>query len=141
MALHPAPARRGHDDPPHDALPRGGRGALRGDRADPRRAPAGARQRRRPAQRLRGADPGRRLRQGDGALSRLHDLTRGEGAALASGERPALLVRRRGLIALATRESHRVTKLWTQTIIAPVLSSFLFILVFGLSLGERITAI
>lgn len=56
--------------------------------------------------------------------------------------RPAtLLARRRGLISLAVRESHRVTKLWTQTIIAPVLSSFLFIVVFGLSLGERITAI
>ena len=56
-------------------------------------------------------------------------------------ERPSLLERRRGLIALGVRESHRVTKLWTQTIIAPVLSSFLFILVFGLSLGERITSI
>ena len=30
-------------------------------------------------------------------------------------------------------------KLWTQTVIAPVLCSFLFILVFGLSLGERIS--
>ena len=28
---------RGHDDPAHHALPRGGRGALRGHRADPRR--------------------------------------------------------------------------------------------------------
>ena len=28
----------GHDDPAHHALPRGGRGAVRGDRADPRRA-------------------------------------------------------------------------------------------------------
>ena len=32
----------------------------------------------------------------------------------------------------------RVLKLWTQTILAPVASSFLFILVFGLSLGGRI---
>lgn len=56
-------------------------------------------------------------------------------------ERPSLLARRRGLISLGVRESHRVTKLWTQTIVAPVLSSFLFIVVFGLSLGERITAI
>ena len=32
-------------------------------------------------------------------------------------------------------------KLWTQTIVAPVLSSFLFILVFGLSLGGRIKQI
>ncbi|MDP9400045.1 MAG: ABC transporter permease [Actinomycetota bacterium] len=48
---------------------------------------------------------------------------------------------RRGLAALATREVHRVLKLWTQTVAAPVLSSFLFILVFGLSLGGRIRAI
>ena len=46
--------------------------------------------------------------------------------------------RHRGLIALSGREIARVTKLWTQTIAAPVLSSALFILVFGLSIGERI---
>jgi ABC-2 type transport system permease protein len=34
-----------------------------------------------------------------------------------------------------------VLKLWTQTIAGPVLSSFLFILVFGLSLGSRIKQI
>src|SRR5215216_4784006 len=50
----------------------------------------------------------------------------------------ALIARRRGLIALSARESHRVLKLWTQTVAAPILSSFLFILVFGLSLGGRI---
>ena len=44
----------------------------------------------------------------------------------------------RGLAALAGREVQRVLKLWTQTIGAPVVSSFLFILVFGLSLGGRI---
>jgi ABC-2 type transport system permease protein len=49
-----------------------------------------------------------------------------------------LVARRRGLIALSARESHRVLKLWTQTVAAPILSSFLFILVFGLSLGGRI---
>src|SRR3954467_9016375 len=43
VGLHPPPALARHDDPPDDALPRGGRGALRGDRADPRRAPARAR--------------------------------------------------------------------------------------------------
>ena len=32
----------------------------------------------------------------------------------------------------------RVSKLWTQTMLAPVVSSILFILVFGLSLGSRI---
>src|SRR5215216_5892724 len=53
----------------------------------------------------------------------------------------ALIARRRGLIALSARESHRVLKLWTQTILAPILSSLLFILVFGLSLGGRIRQI
>jgi ABC-2 type transport system permease protein len=47
----------------------------------------------------------------------------------------------RGLVALSTRETHRVLKLWTQTVAAPVLSSFLFIAVFGLSLGGRIRQI
>ena len=40
-------------------------------------------------------------------------------------------------LALAPRVP-RVSKLWTQTILAPVVSSALFILVFGLSLGSRI---
>lgn len=44
----------------------------------------------------------------------------------------------RSLLALAGRETLRVTKLWSQTILAPIVSSFLFILVFGLSLGSRI---
>jgi len=48
------------------------------------------------------------------------------------------VVRRRGLGALATREVHRVLKLWSQTIAAPVVAAFLFILVFGLSLSGRI---
>jgi ABC-2 type transport system permease protein len=49
-----------------------------------------------------------------------------------------LLIRRRGLLALSGRETERVLKLWTQTVVAPILSSFLFIAVFGLSLGGRI---
>jgi ABC-2 type transport system permease protein len=49
--------------------------------------------------------------------------------------------RHRGLFSLTGREVNRVLKLWTQTIVAPVVSSFLFILVFGLSLGDRISAI
>jgi ABC-2 type transport system permease protein len=53
----------------------------------------------------------------------------------------ALLDRHRGLLALASRETDRVLKLWSQTIAAPVLASFLFILVFGLSLGGRIRQI
>jgi ABC-2 type transport system permease protein len=47
----------------------------------------------------------------------------------------------RGLVALGTREIVRVLKIWTMTIAAPILSSFLFILVFGLSLGGRIKEI
>jgi ABC-2 type transport system permease protein len=44
----------------------------------------------------------------------------------------------RGLLWLSLRECLRVSKLWTQTMLAPVVSSILFIVVFGLSLGERI---
>ena len=40
-----------------------------------------------------------------------------------------------GLVWLCRRETLRVSKLWTQTVLAPVISSILFILVFGLSLG------
>jgi ABC-2 type transport system permease protein len=50
----------------------------------------------------------------------------------------ALAERHRGLLSLSARETHRVLKLWTQTVAAPILSSLLFILVFGLSLGARI---
>ena len=53
----------------------------------------------------------------------------------------SLLTRHRGLVALTGREILRVLKLWTQTVGAPVVSSFLFILVFGLSLGDRIKEI
>jgi ABC-2 type transport system permease protein len=49
-----------------------------------------------------------------------------------------LVERHRGLVALSSREILRVLKLWTQTIMAPVVASFLFILVFGLSLSGRI---
>jgi ABC-2 type transport system permease protein len=63
------------------------------------------------------------------------------GTAAKRGPLAALAARHRGLIALSARESHRVLKLWTQTVVAPILSSFLFILVFGLSLGSRIKQI
>jgi ABC-2 type transport system permease protein len=43
-----------------------------------------------------------------------------------------------GMVWLCRRETLRVSKLWTQTVLAPVVSSLLFILVFGLSLGGRI---
>ncbi len=64
-------------------------------------------------------------------------MTRPTGASLAAGA-TGLADRHRGLLALAGREILRVLKLWTQTIAAPVFSSFLFIIVFGLSLGSRI---
>jgi ABC-2 type transport system permease protein len=47
----------------------------------------------------------------------------------------------RSTAALAGRECLRVTRLWTQTMLAPVVSSVLFIVVFGLSLGGRISGI
>src|SRR5919112_2406878 len=53
----------------------------------------------------------------------------------------SLAAAHRGLIALTGREVARVLKLWSQTIVAPVLSSALFIVVFGLSLGGRIKQI
>ena len=53
----------------------------------------------------------------------------------------SLLAAHRGLVALSGREVARVLKLWTQTIAAPVISSALFIVVFGLSLGDRIREI
>src|SRR3954447_17256164 len=119
VAVHPPPARDGHDDPPHHPLPRGGRGALRGDRADPRRPAGRPRQRAGPARGLRRRLARRRLHQGDGVVN-------------------ALIERHRPLLWLTAREVLRVLKLWTQTIVAPVIASFLFILVFGLSLGGRI---
>ena len=36
------------------------------------------------------------------------------------------------------REALRVMRLWSQTVVAPVVSSLLFVVVFGLSLGNRI---
>jgi ABC-2 type transport system permease protein len=39
---------------------------------------------------------------------------------------------------LAARECLRVGRLWSQTVLAPVVSSLLFVIVFGLSLGDRI---
>ena len=46
-----------------------------------------------------------------------------------------------GFLWLARRECHRVLRLWTQTTLAPVVSSLLFIVVFGLSLGGRINTV
>jgi ABC-2 type transport system permease protein len=46
-----------------------------------------------------------------------------------------------GFYWLCRRECHRVLKLWTQTTLAPVVSSLLFIIVFGFSLGNRISEV
>ena len=45
---------------------------------------------------------------------------------------------RRGTLALAGRETHRVLSLWTQTILPPILTAVLFLAVFGGALGQRI---
>lgn len=45
---------------------------------------------------------------------------------------------RRGLVWLCEREILRFLKLWVQTLTAPVVSSLLFIVVFGLALGDQI---
>jgi ABC-2 type transport system permease protein len=58
--------------------------------------------------------------------------------ATAEGSTPGHPEPWRGLLWLSARECLRVSKLWTQTMLAPVVSSILFILVFGLSLGSRI---
>lgn len=47
----------------------------------------------------------------------------------------------RGLAWLTRRECHRVLKLWKQTILAPVIAALLFMVVFGLSLGNSISEI
>jgi ABC-2 type transport system permease protein len=49
--------------------------------------------------------------------------------------------RYRGVAALAEREVLRVLRLWAQTIVPPVLVAVLFIVVFGVALGERIRMI
>ena len=59
-------------------------------------------------------------------MSTISDATSGRSAPL------------RGLVWLSARECLRVAKLWTQTVLASVVSSALFILVFGTSLGSRI---
>lgn len=48
---------------------------------------------------------------------------------------------RRGTIALAAREVRRVVSLWTQTILPPIVTAGLFLLVFGGALGARIRQI
>lgn len=50
-------------------------------------------------------------------------------------------IQRRGTVALAGREVRRVTTLWTQTIVPPVLNAALYLLVFGGALGTRLREI
>lgn len=51
------------------------------------------------------------------------------------------VAQRRGTSALAGREVRRVVSLWTQTILPPVLTTILFLAIFGGALGERIREI
>jgi ABC-2 type transport system permease protein len=60
------------------------------------------------------------------------------GAALAPSRARREPTGRQGLVWLVKRETLRVSKLWTQTVLAPIVSAALFIVVFGLSLGGRI---
>ncbi len=48
------------------------------------------------------------------------------------------VIERRGTAALAGRELRRVLALWTQTLVPPVLTALLFLIVFGGALGSRI---
>ena len=50
----------------------------------------------------------------------------------------AIIERHRGLLWLVAREVLRIFKLWTQTVAAPILSAFLFIVVFGLSAATAV---
>ena len=43
-----------------------------------------------------------------------------------------------GMWTLAQRETSRFMRVWQQTIIPPIITSTLFILVFGYSLGNKI---
>ncbi len=52
--------------------------------------------------------------------------------------RDLTLVQRRGTVALAGREVRRVLTLWSQTIVPPVITALLYLLVFGGALGARV---
>jgi ABC-2 type transport system permease protein len=61
--------------------------------------------------------------------------------AVAAADIPPARLRRLSYLSLfwlAARECLRVGRLWSQTVLAPVVSSLLFVIVFGLSLGDRI---
>ena len=46
-----------------------------------------------------------------------------------------------GMLTLLKREISRFLRVWSQTIVPPVVTSLLFILIFGYSLGSRISNI
>jgi ABC-2 type transport system permease protein len=58
-----------------------------------------------------------------------------------AGEGELRAARARAVLALAEREVLRVLRLWSQTIVPAVLVAVLFIVVFGVALGERIQTI
>lgn len=60
------------------------------------------------------------------------------GAATPPSLRDLRLVQRRGTVALAGREVRRVLTLWSQTIVPPVITALLYLLVFGGALGARV---
>lgn len=65
-------------------------------------------------------------------------------STLGQAQPPPVSVRRirwRGVRALADREVLRVLRLWTQTILPPVLVAVLFIVVFGVALGNQIRVV
>lgn len=62
----------------------------------------------------------------------------GPGARVAPAVSPNPWV---GLRWLCRRECHRVLKVWKQTILAPVVSALLFMVVFGIALGERVSRV
>ena len=45
------------------------------------------------------------------------------------------------MLAITRREISRILRIWSQTIIPPIITSALFILIFGYSLGSRITEV
>jgi ABC-2 type transport system permease protein len=63
------------------------------------------------------------------------------GAQARDAQRQARRLSYLSLFWLTARECLRVGRLWTQTVMAPVVSSLLFVVVFGLSLGGRIRSV
>src|SRR3954452_7423778 len=127
VALRPAGAQRGDDDPAHDALPGGGRAVLRPDRLHRRRP-----DRRRGDERGAGGAV-RRLRPG-GRVPR----ARGAQGALA-GDGHGMTATQIRFLTLVRREVSRFMKIKRQTVGAPLLETFLYISVFGAALGSRIS--